>query len=301
MVIEFRCFEGVHGVGKTTMINRFKAAGFPVIEENFLGFNLPDKRATTNIINEMATIVAWFERIFKFAEEHPEWEQDHHCAHVVYVDRSMLSPVAYMGSITSCGDDRETHRSASFLLHAIRSILVQACTSYNVMFHIVSFEPSRGDEQILSQIHKRAETLNVRDRELRMNVLKEDDIRHIKHVIHVLEHAYFLMINWSLSEPQLRNRIFISKYTVNYEQSLKTLSVNALHENFWKLRPKYRFPMSIGTDGSDRYRFQDEYFVSVMSQHDPEVADLLHERLTSVNPVETEDDFVGPDCQSPVR
>lgn len=304
MTIIFRCLEGVHGVGKTSWINRIKkCTNFPVIEENFLDFKLPDQRATTNVINELATIVAWFERIFKIVEANPEWELDTQ-EHFIYVDRSMLSPIAYMGSITSCGDDRETHRSASFLLHAVRSILIQACSNYNIMFHIVAFEPAEGAKQLLSQIRGRANSLDDRERTLRIAVLKEDNLDHIRHVTRVLEHAYFLLVNWGVVEPALRERIFVSTFTVNPENKgmLSGLSdvraTVAFHKGLSDACPKYRVPS--GRDVNNfygRYQFKDEIYISALKQHCPELADSLSERLTGIVEIESENDLMDSDSE----
>lgn len=83
------CIEGPHGCGKTKLVESFRAAGYPVLDEMFM--ELPahfDGLEAQSMVREMAWVTHWFERVLRYRLEHPGVE-------LVVSDRSPFSAVIY--------------------------------------------------------------------------------------------------------------------------------------------------------------------------------------------------------------
>lgn len=83
------CIEGAHGCGKTKLVESFKEAGYPVLDEMFM--ELPshfDSLDPQSMVRETAWVTHWFERVLRYEKEHPD-------VPVVISDRSPYSAVIY--------------------------------------------------------------------------------------------------------------------------------------------------------------------------------------------------------------
>jgi thymidylate kinase len=83
------CIEGPHGCGKTKLVESFRAAGYPVLDEMFM--EMPahfDGLEAQSMVREVAWVVHWFERVLRYRQEHPD-------VSLVVADRSPFSAVIY--------------------------------------------------------------------------------------------------------------------------------------------------------------------------------------------------------------
>lgn len=83
------CIEGPHGCGKTKLVESFRAAGYPVLDEMFM--ELPahfDGLEAQSMVRETAWVTHWFERVLRYHKENPGVE-------LVVSDRSPFSAVIY--------------------------------------------------------------------------------------------------------------------------------------------------------------------------------------------------------------
>lgn len=83
------CIEGPHGCGKTKLVDSFRAAGYPVLDEMFM--ELPahfDGLEAQSMVREVAWVTHWFERVLRYRQEHPDVK-------LVVSDRSPYSAVIY--------------------------------------------------------------------------------------------------------------------------------------------------------------------------------------------------------------
>jgi thymidylate kinase len=83
------CIEGAHGCGKTRLVESFKRAGYPVLDEMFM--ELPAHFSSLDpqsMVRESAWVTHWFERVLRYEREHPD-------VPVVVSDRSPYSAVIY--------------------------------------------------------------------------------------------------------------------------------------------------------------------------------------------------------------
>ena len=79
--------EGIHGVGKTTVINMLKEAGRTVIGEEFMDTAM-NKYSPTGIPRQIVWLANWIQRVVRVAE-------DTQRRNILYIDRSMLSALMY--------------------------------------------------------------------------------------------------------------------------------------------------------------------------------------------------------------
>lgn len=79
--------EGIHGVGKTTVINMLKEAGRTVIGEEFMDTAM-NKYSPTGIPRQVVWLANWIQRVVKASETTQR-------RNVLYIDRSMFSALMY--------------------------------------------------------------------------------------------------------------------------------------------------------------------------------------------------------------
>lgn len=90
-MVTFVCIEGAHGVGKTTVVEQFRSAGYPVLEEKFLDQKpLSPKLDRQGLI--METKWAWdaLACMVKYRKDSSSCDRP-----VVIVDRSPYSSAVY--------------------------------------------------------------------------------------------------------------------------------------------------------------------------------------------------------------
>ena len=79
--------EGVHGCGKTTFINKLKAAGRTVLEEGFMNDTM-NEYSPTSIARQTVWIASWIQRVTQSAQKMNRRTP-------IYIDRSMYSTLMY--------------------------------------------------------------------------------------------------------------------------------------------------------------------------------------------------------------
>lgn len=79
--------EGVHGCGKTTFINKLKAAGRTVLEEGFMNDTMNDYNPTS-IARQTVWMANWIQRVTEVAQKMNRRTP-------IYIDRSMYSAIMY--------------------------------------------------------------------------------------------------------------------------------------------------------------------------------------------------------------
>lgn len=66
------CIEGAHGVGKSTICQKFKSKNYPVMSENFMNNTNGKKNELhpQHLLNETNWIVEYFNEVLKFSKKH---------------------------------------------------------------------------------------------------------------------------------------------------------------------------------------------------------------------------------------
>ena len=64
------CIEGAHGSGKTELVELFRSAGYPVLDEMFMQ-SQPHMESleAQSMVREAAWVTHWFERILRYNRE----------------------------------------------------------------------------------------------------------------------------------------------------------------------------------------------------------------------------------------
>lgn len=81
--------EGVHGSGKTTILNHFKEAGFATLDEGFLDMPVVPSLHPQTLTMESNWVNCWFQRLLRKISESDDDQQ------VLITDRSPFSAVFY--------------------------------------------------------------------------------------------------------------------------------------------------------------------------------------------------------------
>mmetsp|Transcript_10020 Transcript_10020/g.14751 ORF Transcript_10020/g.14751 Transcript_10020/m.14751 type:complete len:261 (+) Transcript_10020:47-829(+) len=89
------CIEGVHGAGKSSIVNWFKINGFHVIDEGFMTEEVYLHPQT--FVMEMTWITTWFQRLLKIKHEADEESKrtNKYKEIVLIADRSPFSAIFY--------------------------------------------------------------------------------------------------------------------------------------------------------------------------------------------------------------
>jgi len=88
--------EGVHGVGKTTLINMLRERGRTVIDEEFMDTSM-NKYSPTKIARQIVWLANWIQRVVVAAENRQMKNilYPAQSTNTLYIDRSMLSALIY--------------------------------------------------------------------------------------------------------------------------------------------------------------------------------------------------------------
>lgn len=88
------CLEGIHGVGKTTLCEKYKQQGFEVLDEAFFDRRQINEFDVTSYMNEVQVMTEWFSKVYhKLSELYLRLDG----AEYLVVDRSPLACFAYFG------------------------------------------------------------------------------------------------------------------------------------------------------------------------------------------------------------
>ena len=83
--------EGVHGIGKTTFINKLRDSGRVIVDEEFMNTTMADFKPN-GMARQVTWIGDWIQRVVKAARSLDEGQ-------TVYVDRSIYSAIMYNESV----------------------------------------------------------------------------------------------------------------------------------------------------------------------------------------------------------
>lgn len=114
--IEVYCFEGVHGAGKTTLINDLKKKGYNTLDEGFI--KTPSELHPQSFVMEFEWIAAWFKRLRELASKTK--------SQLFITDRSPYSSIFY----TRSGD-------GGLFLDLIKTLSLELEKTLNIHIHTV--------------------------------------------------------------------------------------------------------------------------------------------------------------------
>eukprot|EP00768_Dysnectes_brevis_P003200 gnl/Dysnectes_brevis/2296_a2702_1614.p1 GENE.gnl/Dysnectes_brevis/2296_a2702_1614~~gnl/Dysnectes_brevis/2296_a2702_1614.p1 ORF type:complete len:204 (-),score=44.04 gnl/Dysnectes_brevis/2296_a2702_1614:64-675(-) len=101
------CFEGCHGVGKSTVINNLKERGFQTLDEAFLDMPSYTSLAPQSLTMEMTWISLWFTRLLRIKEQCQDPESA-----IFFADRSPFSAIYYSKT------DQTTRQHIEFIIRS---------------------------------------------------------------------------------------------------------------------------------------------------------------------------------------
>jgi thymidylate kinase len=156
------CIEGAHGSGKTELVELFRSAGYPVLDEMFMQ-SQPHMESleAQSMVREAAWVTHWFERILRYNRENP-------AVPIVVSDRSPYSAVVYanQGEQLKASIATQIQELEQFTPVRVRTVLVEVEPSihWQRICSRLEREPERaryneGDEKWMWTVRNRYDQL----------------------------------------------------------------------------------------------------------------------------------------------